>query len=320
MRQHHFISYPTTDGPFPNPFLDDEWLNAMAQDSVIFLRDLFLKPNKDPDLKFKKPSDVPFCYTAIQSSECAFCILANRILKFDPPSEAHLEFALCEAARRSVRLAFYIQFEATHFPINYATKRLIEARLFVRLDEAKHCWRRRVLNKHSKALIDLRGIDEFQKGWPLPTLGAFISEGIYKLAPDQSHPNLGEIEELFELPTVSDVARLPNGFSEYESWANEALQFRRSTKGKKSLIRQADRRKIVDAFLSHCNQKLGLQTKLMRTHIWKLVGHKGDRQFQYWQSSNNKKTTATDDLNFSRIIGLAPDEFVDELRKKRLVD
>jgi hypothetical protein len=79
-----------------------------------------------------------------------------------------------------------------------------------------------------------------------------------------------------------------------------------------------DRSAIVDAFLLRCNQEPDLTERVIRTHIWRAVGHRKPRQFQYWQAGN-VKATAEDDRNFRRILEMNPADFVTLLRQKRLI-
>lgn len=78
-----------------------------------------------------------------------------------------------------------------------------------------------------------------------------------------------------------------------------------------------DRRSQVDDFLKRCNA-VSLNSKVLRRHIWLSVGHSKPRQFEYWQSGS-AKTTAEDERNFQRIMQTVPEEFVDLLRKKRIL-
>jgi hypothetical protein len=71
-------------------------------------------------------------------------------------------------------------------------------------------------------------------------------------------------------------------------------------------------RAIVDAFLSKCRQ-YAQPRGINRTHIWKSVGHKSARQFQYWQAGD-PKATAQDDQNFRRILALSPADFIAQLK------
>ncbi len=71
----------------------------------------------------------------------------------------------------------------------------------------------------------------------------------------------------------------------------------------------------VDEFLARVLSETG--KRVNRTHIWKLAGHNTARQFEYWQESNAKKATAADEINFARILEMAPAKFLDDLRKAR---
>ena len=75
---------------------------------------------------------------------------------------------------------------------------------------------------------------------------------------------------------------------------------------------------IVDGFLYRCNLEPGLTEEIIREHIWRSIGHKKPRQFQYWQA-NDARATKADKRNFPRIVQLEPAEFVKLLRKKDLI-
>ena len=82
----------------------------------------------------------------------------------------------------------------------------------------------------------------------------------------------------------------------------------------------ADRRTLVEAFLRKCAQEIPL--KVTRTHIWRAVGHTKPRQFQYWQSGQDRLpgttrgATEEDDRNFRRVLAMAPADFAELLKKK----
>jgi hypothetical protein len=77
-----------------------------------------------------------------------------------------------------------------------------------------------------------------------------------------------------------------------------------------------DRRAQVDAFLARCNQ--AGPKKINRKHVWQAAGHKGARQFQFWQASD-EKATMQDDQSFSRLLAMKPAEFIALLKKKGLI-
>ena len=79
---------------------------------------------------------------------------------------------------------------------------------------------------------------------------------------------------------------------------------------------RADRLAEVKDFLLRCNQETPL--KVVRTHIWRAAGHTTPRQFQYWQKSDPKATSA-DETNFRRILRMSPTDFLVLLNKKRIV-
>jgi hypothetical protein len=75
-----------------------------------------------------------------------------------------------------------------------------------------------------------------------------------------------------------------------------------------------DRRQLVDKFLEACNGASDL--RITRTHIWRSVGHKAARQFEYWQAGKDclpgttRGATRQDDLNFRRVLATPPEAFV----------
>lgn len=79
------------------------------------------------------------------------------------------------------------------------------------------------------------------------------------------------------------------------------------------------RRAVVDSFLFSCNQDANLRVKLIRKHIWSAVRHTNPRQFQYWQSSNERGMTAQNDQDFRRILSMPPTEFVALLKRMKLI-
>ncbi len=83
-----------------------------------------------------------------------------------------------------------------------------------------------------------------------------------------------------------------------------------------SLNNTGSRRAMVDAFILKCKQETS--RNVTRGHIWRLAGHQGPRQFQFWQASDPKATTQ-DDQNFRRILAMTPHAFVDALKKKSLI-
>jgi hypothetical protein len=81
-----------------------------------------------------------------------------------------------------------------------------------------------------------------------------------------------------------------------------------------------DRRAIVEAFLLNSKQETPL--KVTKTHIWRAVGHKSPRQFQYWQAGQDRLpgksggATQEDNKNFSRILAMEVGDLVALLKKK----
>jgi hypothetical protein len=83
------------------------------------------------------------------------------------------------------------------------------------------------------------------------------------------------------------------------------------------------RRRLVDAFLARCNAVS--KVRIHRTHIWRSVGHGHARQFEYWQAGNDRLpgttrgATKQDDQNFCRVLAMAPEKFIEELRQSELI-
>jgi hypothetical protein len=76
------------------------------------------------------------------------------------------------------------------------------------------------------------------------------------------------------------------------------------------------RKKQVDEFLERCNQISG--TRIFRRHIWRHIGHKTSRQFEYWQKCD-PKASSTDDRNFDRVLDTNPADFIASLKRKQLL-
>jgi hypothetical protein len=72
----------------------------------------------------------------------------------------------------------------------------------------------------------------------------------------------------------------------------------------------------VDEFLAKCNEISG--TRIFRSHIWRHIGHRTSRQFEYWQKGD-PKTSSSDDYNFNRVLDMNPDEFIASLKRKHLL-
>jgi hypothetical protein len=76
------------------------------------------------------------------------------------------------------------------------------------------------------------------------------------------------------------------------------------------------RKAEVDAFIAKCREISG--QRILKSHIWRSVGHTKARQFEYWQSCD-KKTTASDSTNFKRILRQDPMSFVESLKGRGLL-
>jgi hypothetical protein len=78
---------------------------------------------------------------------------------------------------------------------------------------------------------------------------------------------------------------------------------------------KSDRHTKVDGFLEQCNRVASF--KVTRQHISKVAKHTSPRQFQYWQSGSDK-ATKQDGTNFSRIVSMDPDTFIELLLSMKL--
>ena len=85
----------------------------------------------------------------------------------------------------------------------------------------------------------------------------------------------------------------------------------------------SQRRALVDNSLRQCQSETSI--KLNRKHIWRAAGHTTPRQFEYWQAGEDRVPGSTrgatdqDDLNFRRVLGTSPREFVAQLEKLGLI-
>jgi hypothetical protein len=83
------------------------------------------------------------------------------------------------------------------------------------------------------------------------------------------------------------------------------------------------RRQLVDTFLASCNAVS--KTRIGRVHIWRLVGHRTARQFEYWQAENDRPSgetrgaTEQEDQNFRRVLAMKPDAFLSALVQKSIL-
>jgi hypothetical protein len=82
-----------------------------------------------------------------------------------------------------------------------------------------------------------------------------------------------------------------------------------------------DRRAMVDAFLRKCEHEA--QFKAIRKDIWRVGHYKWPRQFQYWQTGQDRRpgerrgASKQDDQSFRRILAMEPAEFVAAAKKNR---
>ena len=82
---------------------------------------------------------------------------------------------------------------------------------------------------------------------------------------------------------------------------------------------------MIKAFLDTCNSGPASDPKVIKSHIWRVVGHKHPRQFQYWQAGtdripgNTRGATDEDDRNFRRILAMSRENFRALLRQKSIL-
>jgi hypothetical protein len=88
-----------------------------------------------------------------------------------------------------------------------------------------------------------------------------------------------------------------------------------------ALDTREQRNQAVDRFIDQCNElsvsALSSYT-VRRKHIWMSIGHKQDRQFQYWVACDARATNA-DEKNFTRILTMPAQQFIDELITRKLL-
>jgi hypothetical protein len=72
----------------------------------------------------------------------------------------------------------------------------------------------------------------------------------------------------------------------------------------------AERRAKVDMFIS----RVGKIRAITRKDIWTVAGYKDATEFQRWQRAD-KRTTESADRNFTRVLNMTPEKFIDALRK-----
>ena len=78
------------------------------------------------------------------------------------------------------------------------------------------------------------------------------------------------------------------------------------------------RKKAVEAFLADCNRTS--QERILKKHIWQAMGYKNPRPFQYWLAMKGPpKETPTCAQNARHILGMSVTDFLDLLRRKRLI-
>ena len=86
--------------------------------------------------------------------------------------------------------------------------------------------------------------------------------------------------------------------------------------------RSAERRRLVDCFLEACNRVS--KVRIGRAHIWRSVGHRKARQFEYWQAGDDRLPHSTrgatrqDDQNFRRVLTTKPEVFVFQLKSQKI--
>lgn len=182
--KHYYYLYPEADGPFLNPFTsEDPELLLFSQVAVRCIRGRFDQDSDDSGLRggkkqieeWARESDAQLFYITSEACVCAFAILANRVLRAESASELFVDVALCEAAKRVVGLAFYLQYQDMGHRMGYSDKRAIEIVLVDMADRAKDLWRGWLLDGESTILM------KHDPDWRIPNLATFLSEELWNL-------------------------------------------------------------------------------------------------------------------------------------------
>ena len=150
-------------------------------------------------------------------------------------------------------------------------------------------------------------------------LGRFTIEAYYVDGHDRFGRRFGEMTDDWNGSLLPEVDRIFRSSDEWRQFETELLAVaERQAGGEAGSFSEhgTDRRAQVDAFLAGCNQ--AAPKKINRKHVWQAAGHKGARQFQFWQASD-EKATMQDDQNFSRLLAMKPAEFIALLQKKGLI-
>jgi hypothetical protein len=89
------------------------------------------------------------------------------------------------------------------------------------------------------------------------------------------------------------------------------------------VVDKLSRRKLVDDFLARCNEISAV--RIFRAHIWRFIGHRYARQFEYWQTGDDcppgttRGATEQDDQNIRRVLSTRPEESLSQLEQRKLV-
>ena len=77
------------------------------------------------------------------------------------------------------------------------------------------------------------------------------------------------------------------------------------------------RRRAIADYVKACTQHAG--QPVYQKHIWQFIRHKTSRTFQYWLANDLDKPSAACDEAVRRVLQMAPETFVEQLRARRLL-
>ena len=77
------------------------------------------------------------------------------------------------------------------------------------------------------------------------------------------------------------------------------------------------RRRAINDYLRVCTTSAG--ETIRRTHIWRWLGYKHARTFQYWLSAQEDRQSRTCDTRVRQVLQTPPATFIKQLRVKRLL-
>ena len=77
------------------------------------------------------------------------------------------------------------------------------------------------------------------------------------------------------------------------------------------------RRRAINDYLRLCTASAG--ETITQTHIWRWLGYKHARTFQYWLSAQEDRQIRTCDTRVRQVLQTPPATFIKQLRVKRLL-